>query len=70
MPLLILRNWQLFEGQMTIEKAGTSGMRLTTVDTDPTTGGSVVTSRISVKIPALHLQRIDVKVRHEHVAGL
>lgn len=35
--------------QMTIEKVGDSGMRLTTVDTDPTTGKSIVTSRIDLR---------------------
>ncbi|MBB4006244.1 hypothetical protein [Allorhizobium taibaishanense] len=35
--------------QMTIEKIGASGMRLTTVDTDPTTGKSVVTSSITLQ---------------------
>ncbi|TAY29227.1 hypothetical protein ELH93_25045 (plasmid) [Rhizobium leguminosarum] len=35
--------------QMTIEKIGASGMRLTTIDTDPTTGKSVVTSRIDLR---------------------
>jgi hypothetical protein len=35
--------------QMTIEKVGTSGMRLTTLDTDPATGRSVVTSRIELR---------------------
>ncbi len=35
--------------QMTIEKVGASGMRLTTVDTDPATGRSVVTSRIELR---------------------
>ncbi|PDT26363.1 hypothetical protein CO660_28485 [Rhizobium sp. L9] len=35
--------------QMTIEKVGASGMRLTTVDTDPKTGKSVVTSRIDLR---------------------
>ncbi|MBY5336482.1 hypothetical protein HFO99_21585 [Rhizobium leguminosarum] len=35
--------------QMTIEKTGASGMRLTTVDTDPATGRSVVTSRIELR---------------------
>ncbi|MGO7815340.1 hypothetical protein ACC674_37710, partial [Rhizobium ruizarguesonis] len=34
--------------QMTIEKTGASGMRLTTFDTDPATGRSVVTSRIEL----------------------
>jgi hypothetical protein len=28
----------------------------------------VIPSHVSMKIPALHLQRIDMKVRHEHVA--
>ena len=31
--------------QMSIQKVGDEGMRLTTVDTDPTTGKSVVTAR-------------------------
>lgn len=35
--------------QMTIEKVGDTGMRLTTVDTDPKTGKSVVTSRIDLR---------------------
>ncbi|WP_246706330.1 MULTISPECIES: hypothetical protein [Rhizobium] len=35
--------------QMTIEKTGASGMRLTTIDTDPATGRSVVTSRIELR---------------------
>lgn len=35
--------------QMTIEKVGESGMRLTTVDTDPKTGESIVTSRIDLR---------------------
>ncbi len=35
--------------QMTIEKVGDSGMRLTTVDTDPKTGESIVTSRIDLR---------------------
>ncbi|WP_027687050.1 hypothetical protein [Rhizobium leguminosarum] len=35
--------------QMTIEKVGASGMRLTTVGTDPKTGKSVVTSRIDLR---------------------
>ncbi|TPP12019.1 hypothetical protein FJQ55_03485 [Rhizobium glycinendophyticum] len=35
--------------QMTIEKVGASGMRLTTVDTDPRTGKSIVTSRIDLR---------------------
>jgi len=34
--------------QMTIEKVGDNGMRLTTVDKDPKTGASVVTSRINL----------------------
>jgi hypothetical protein len=34
---------------MTIEKVGDSGMRLTTVDTDPKTGESIVTSRIDLR---------------------
>jgi hypothetical protein len=35
--------------QMTIEKVGASGMRLTTVDTDPATGRSIVTSQIDLR---------------------
>lgn len=35
--------------QMTIEKIGDSGMRLTTVDTDPATCQSIVTSRIDLR---------------------
>lgn len=35
--------------QMTIEKVGESGMRLTTVDRDPRTGKSIVTSRIDLR---------------------
>ncbi len=35
--------------QMTIEKVGAQGMRLTTIDTDPNTGRSVVTSRIDLR---------------------
>lgn len=35
--------------QMTIEKVGDSGMRLTTVDEDPKTGKSIVTSRIELR---------------------
>lgn len=35
--------------QMTIRKIGASGMRLTTVDTDPATGRSVVTSLIDLQ---------------------
>ncbi len=35
--------------QMTIEKVGETGMRLTTVDTDPNTGQSIVTSRIDLR---------------------
>lgn len=34
---------------MTIEKVGASGMRLTTVDTDPKTGKAVVTCRIDLR---------------------
>ena len=37
------------KAQMTIEKVGTSGMRLITVDTDPKTGKQVVTSRIDLR---------------------
>ena len=35
--------------RMTIEKIGSNGMRLTTVDTDPKTGKSVVTSQINLQ---------------------
>lgn len=35
--------------QMTIEKIGDSGMRLTTVDKDPKTGKAVVTSQINLR---------------------
>ncbi|WP_159952420.1 hypothetical protein [Rhizobium sp. 18065] len=35
--------------QMRIERVGTTGMRLTTVDTDPKTGKSIVTSRIDLR---------------------
>jgi hypothetical protein len=35
--------------QMTIQKVGGSGMRLTTLDTDPKTGKSVVTSMIELR---------------------
>lgn len=35
--------------QLTIEKLGDSGMRLTTVDTDPKTGKSIITSRIDLR---------------------
>ena len=35
--------------KMTIEKIGSTGMRLTTVDTDPKTGKSVVTSQINLR---------------------
>ena len=34
---------------MTIEKVGASGMRLTTVDADPITGKSIVTSQIDLR---------------------
>jgi hypothetical protein len=34
---------------MTIEKVGAQGMRPTTIDTDPKTGKSVVTSRIDLR---------------------
>ncbi len=37
------------KAQMTIEKVGASGMRLTTIDTDPKTGKPVVTSRIDLR---------------------
>ena len=36
------------EAQMKIEKIGENGMRLTTVDTDPKTGKSVLTSQIDL----------------------
>ena len=36
------------EAQMKIEKIGADGMRLTTVDTDPKTGKSVLTSQIDL----------------------
>jgi hypothetical protein len=35
--------------QLTIEKVGAQGMRLTTIDTDHNTGKSVVTSRIDLR---------------------
>ena len=35
--------------RMTIEKIGSNGMRLTTIDTDPKTGKSVVTSQINLR---------------------
>ena len=35
--------------RMTIEKIGSNGMRLTTVDTDPKSGKSVVTSQINLR---------------------
>jgi hypothetical protein len=35
--------------QMNIEKVGETGIRLTTIDTDPKTGKSVVTSRINLR---------------------
>jgi hypothetical protein len=35
--------------QMSIERLGARGMRLTTIDTDPKTGKSVVTSRIDLR---------------------
>jgi hypothetical protein len=35
--------------KMIIEKIGSNGMRLTTVDTDPKTGKSIVTSRINLR---------------------
>ncbi len=35
--------------RMTIEKIGSNGMRLTTVDNDPKTGKSVVTSQINLQ---------------------
>jgi len=36
------------KAQMTVEKVGDNGMRLTTVDKDPKTGESVVTSQINL----------------------
>ncbi len=36
------------KAQMTVEKVGANGMRLTTVDVDPKTGKSVVTSAINL----------------------
>ena len=35
--------------RMTIEKIGSNGMRLTTIDTDPKTGKSIVTSQINLR---------------------
>ena len=35
--------------RMTIEKIGSNGMRLTTVDTDPKTGKGIVTSQINLR---------------------
>ena len=35
--------------KMTIEKEGETGMRLTTIDTDPATGEAIITSRIDLK---------------------
>ncbi len=37
------------KAQMTIEKIGSSGMRLTTIDTDSKTGKPVITSRIELR---------------------
>jgi hypothetical protein len=37
------------KAQMTLEKIGADGMRLTTVDTDPKTGKPVITSRIDLR---------------------
>lgn len=37
------------KAQMTVEKVGASGMRLTTVDAHPVTGKSIVTSRIDLR---------------------
>jgi hypothetical protein len=37
------------KAQMTVEKVGDNGMRLTTVDVDPKTGKNVVTSRIDLR---------------------
>ena len=36
------------KAQMTVEKVGDNGMKLTTVDVDPETGKSVVTSAITL----------------------
>jgi len=36
------------QAQMTVEKVGDNGMRLTTVDSDPKTGKDVVTSQINL----------------------
>ncbi len=35
--------------RMTIEKIGSNGMRLTTIDTDPKTGKGIVTSQINLR---------------------
>lgn len=37
------------QARMTVEKVGDKGMRLTTVDVDPKTGKSVVTSQINLR---------------------
>lgn len=37
------------KAQLTVEKSGKNGMRLTVVDTDPKTGKNVVTSRIDLQ---------------------
>jgi hypothetical protein len=37
------------DARMTVEKVGDNGMRLTTVDVDPETGKSVVTSQINLR---------------------
>ena len=37
------------KAQLTVEKVGDNGMTLTTVDTDPKTGESVVTSQINLR---------------------
>lgn len=37
------------EARMTVEKVGENGMKLTTVDVDPQTGKSVVTSQINLR---------------------
>lgn len=37
------------KAQMTVEKVGDNGMRLTTIDVDPETGKNVVTSRINLR---------------------
>lgn len=37
------------KAQMTVEKVGSNGMRLTTIDVDPKTGKNVVTSQINLR---------------------